>query len=231
MNLSCLCDLWTVVRKEWLEWFATFGACANVVIVVAVFGVLAPLTAGILWAESLLVQWLWIWMPLFVIIGPIADTFAGERERDTLEPLLASRLSERVIVLGKVVAAAAYGWGVLLLCVLASRVTVGILSGTLLSWAWLAELAFLAVLSLLAAGFSAIAGVLISMAAPTVRQAQQVLSVAMVVMALLTILLSVRLATTLPVVFGAGAMLAVVNLGLLGILLMASRRSQWLAHR
>lgn len=223
-------DLWTVVRKEWLEWFATRSARANIVGVVVVFGLVAPLTASLFWAESLLVQWLWIWLPLFVSIGPIADTFAGERERDTLEVLRASRLPEWAILLGKVVAAAAYGWGVLLICLVVGSFTVGIFSGTLAQFQWLAELALLAALGLLAAGFTATSGVLISMGAPTVRQAQQIMTVMMLVMSMLTILLSVRLAATLPVAFGAGMLLVVVDLGLLVVLLVVCRRSNWLVH-
>jgi len=230
MNTGMWGDLWTVVRKEWLEWFATRSARVEIVGAILIFGVLAPLTAGLFWAESLRVQWLWIWLPLFVSIGPIADTFAGERERDTLDVLRASRLSERAIVLGKVVAAAAYGWGILLICLLVGRLTVSILSGSLAHFQGLPELGLLVALGLLAAGFTATAGVLISLCAPTVRQAQQGMTIVMLIMSLLTILLSERLAATLPVAFGAGMLLAIVDLGLLGVLLVVCRRSAWLAH-
>ncbi len=45
----------------------------------------------------------------------ITDSIAGERERQTLETLLASRLPDRAIVLGKIIAVTLFGWGLLLL--------------------------------------------------------------------------------------------------------------------
>jgi ABC-type Na+ efflux pump permease subunit len=40
----------------------------------------------------------------------ITDSIAGERERQTLETLLASRLPDRAILLGKVAAITLLGW-------------------------------------------------------------------------------------------------------------------------
>ena len=53
----------------------------------------------------------------------IADSFAGERERHTLETLLASRLSDRAILFGKIAACIAYGWLMAMLCVLVGTIT------------------------------------------------------------------------------------------------------------
>ena len=36
---------------------------------------------------------MWMWFSLLLVINVVADSFAGERERHTLETLLASRLS------------------------------------------------------------------------------------------------------------------------------------------
>src|SRR5207247_1194445 len=61
-----------------------------------------------------------------VITTVIADSFAGERERHTLETLLASRLSDRAILFGKIAASIAYGWVIAMLCVLAGTITVNV---------------------------------------------------------------------------------------------------------
>ena len=93
-------------------------------VVVIIFGIFAPLIAGRLWLDYPIVQWLWSWLPLAMSAGMVADTFAGERERDTLEALLASRLPDRAIVLGKVAAVAVYGWAITLICWLAGWLSV-----------------------------------------------------------------------------------------------------------
>jgi ABC-2 type transport system permease protein len=55
---------------------------------------------------------------------------AGERERRTLETLLASRLDERAILFGKLLAARAYGWGLTLLSLLLGAASVSLAYGT-----------------------------------------------------------------------------------------------------
>ena len=72
---------------------------------IAVFGVFLPLQNGASWVTSPITMVYWAWMPLMLVTGVIADSFAGERERHTLETLLASRLPDRAILLGKVAAA------------------------------------------------------------------------------------------------------------------------------
>ena len=49
-------------------------------------------------------------IPLGLVIAVICDSFAGERERHTLETLLASRLPDSAILFGKMGAAMAFGW-------------------------------------------------------------------------------------------------------------------------
>src|SRR5258705_13563545 len=51
-------------------------------------------------------------LPFMILQSIIVDSFAGERERHTLETLLASRLSDRAILLGKFGAAVPYGLAV-----------------------------------------------------------------------------------------------------------------------
>jgi ABC-2 type transport system permease protein len=232
-------DVWTVMRKEWMEWMATPGCLVQPLVVVIIFGVVTPLFAGRLWLEYPIVQWLWSWLPLALSAGMVADTFAGERERDTLEALLASRLPDRAIVLGKVAAVATYGWAITLVCWLAGWIAVRMAQGA----AFLAAppgpaflLAWPLLLSGLAACFVAAVGVLISLRAQSVRQAQQMLSVAMLGTLLVIGLLAAELINLGMgheaglVLGGIAAVLALLDFIVLGLLLIRPQRSEWLIY-
>jgi ABC-2 type transport system permease protein len=118
-------------------------------------------------------------MPFLLVSSVVADSFAGERERHTLETLLATRLSDRSILIGKIIAALAYGWGLTIVSALLSLVTINVTygGGRLLLFPWKIGFGVIAI-SLLIAGMSAGLGVLISLRAATVRQAQQTFSLA-----------------------------------------------------
>jgi ABC-2 type transport system permease protein len=227
------------MRKEWMESIATPGCMIQPLVVVIMFGVFTPLLAGRLWLDYPIVQWLWSWMPLAMSAGMVADTFAGERERDTLEALLASRLPDRAIVLGKVTAVAAYGWSVTLICWLAGWIAVRLAfdaayasavpnPSLVLAWPF--------VLSGLAAWLVACVGVLISLRAQSVRQAQQLMSVAMLGMLLLVGLLAAELLNlgmedqTAFVLTGIAVVLAFFDVVLLATLLIRPQRSEWLIY-
>jgi ABC-2 type transport system permease protein len=125
-----------------------------------------------------------LWIPFSVIISFIGDAIAGERERHTLETLLASRISDRAILLGKVIVTVGYAWGMALVSLLLGLVLVNLLSGHR-TWAFYHPLdVFLEALalSLLSCVLGASAGVLISLRSATVRQAQQILSVGTLVL-------------------------------------------------
>lgn len=232
-------DVWTVMRKEWMEWMATPGWIIQPLVVVIIFGVFAPLVAGRLWLDYPIVQWLWSWLPLAMSAGLVADTFAGERERDTLEALLASRLPDRAIVLGKVAAVASYGWVVTLVCWLAGWITVRLAYDAAFSSAVphpTFVLAWPIVLSGLAAFLVACIGVLISLRAQSVRQAQQLMSVAMLGTLLLVGLLAAELLNlgmrdqAVVVLTGIAAALILLDAVLLATLLVRPQRSEWLIY-
>jgi ABC-2 type transport system permease protein len=180
-------DVWTVMWKEWkvllVRRDSVRGGILNLLIFVGVFGVFMPLQMGRDWVESPMTLVLSVWVPLFAVAGVVADSFAGERERHTLETLLASRLSDRAILFGKVGAAVAYGWGLTLISLLLGLVTVNLAQGQgeLLLYPPLISLSGM-MLSLLGAGLAAGAGVLVSLRASTLRQAQQTLSIALMLL-------------------------------------------------
>jgi ABC-2 type transport system permease protein len=91
------------------------GGWLGLVIFVAVFGILLPLQSGRGWVESPTGLAVWAWVPFLLVSSVVADSFAGERERHTLETLLASRLPDRAILFGKLATAVGYGWGFALL--------------------------------------------------------------------------------------------------------------------
>ena len=232
-------DVWTVMRKEWMEWLATPGFWLQPVVVVIIFGIFAPLIAGRLWLDYPIVQWLWSWLPLAMSAGMIADTFAGERERDTLEALLASRLPDRAIVLGKVAAVAVYGWAITLLCWLAGWLSVRLAYDAAFAAA-VPDLAFVLawplVLTALSACLVACLGVLISLRTASVRQAQQLMSVAMLGTLLIVGLLAAELLNlgmgnqAAAVMAGIAAVLALTDAILLAALLFRPQRSEWLIY-
>ena len=180
-------DLWTMMWKESKDLLFQGGwrAWIRPVLLVGILGVYLPLQFGPGWLElSPIEMYVILWIPFSVIISFIGDAIAGERERHTLETLLASRISDRAILLGKVIVTVGYAWGMALVSLLLGLVLVNLLSGHG-SWAFYHPLdVFLEALalSLLSCVLGASAGVLISLRSATVRQAQQILSVGTLVL-------------------------------------------------
>lgn len=192
-----IADIWTVMRKELRELLfqrssmrgAGRGGWLNLAIIAVVFGIFLPLQLGTDWVNSPIVLIYWAWVPLFLVSGVIADSFAGERERHTLETLLASRLSDQAILFGKIAAGIAYGCGLTFISLLLGVVTVNVTrwSGSVLFYP--ARIAAGGVvLSLFGAGLAATAGVLVSLRATSVRQAAQTMSLAIMILLFVPIL-------------------------------------------
>ena len=186
-------DVLTVAWKEWRELLQLGGSHRggrfSLVILVGVFGVLLPLQSGAEWVQSPATVYYWGWVPLMLVSGAVADSFAGERERHTLETLLASRLPDRAILLGKMAAAVAYGWGLVLAMLALSLVTVNLSarSGQVLMFPWRFAVGA-PLMALLGAGLAATAGALVSLRAQTVRQAAQTLNVGVLLLVFIPVL-------------------------------------------
>ena len=180
-------DVFTVAVKELREIF-TFGDVRgrskfSLLVLIVIFGIVIPLQNGRAWVSSPINIMVWAWMPFLWVSGIVADLFAGERERHTLEALLATRLSDQAILFGKLLAALAYGFILTWVIMLASLITINISygRGDLLFYPPQTTLAAL-VFSVLIAGLSASIGVLVSLRAGSVRQAQQMMSAGMLVL-------------------------------------------------
>ena len=180
-------DITTIIWKESREFISMRpglrGGWTGLLIILAVFGILIPLQSGIDWLSASTTVLMWAWLPFILVNSVVADSFAGERERHTLETLLASRLSDKAILVGKICSAIVYGWGITLIGILVALVTVNISnwSGKFLFFPPLIGLAIL-FLSFLVAWLAAGLGVMVSLRASSVRQAQQTLSVAFLVL-------------------------------------------------
>lgn len=173
-----IADIWTVIWKEWRELIFQRGNLRGIMLSllpsVMLFGIILPSQFGRFWVESPLPLGLWGWLPILPVTAVIADAFAGERERHTLETLLASPLSEQAILLGKVAAVVGYAWVLTLIILLVGLLTINFVDGNgeLLLYSVTTTLGGV-VLCLLTATLAASTGVLVSLRAATVRQAAQ----------------------------------------------------------
>jgi ABC-2 type transport system permease protein len=177
-------DFKAVVWKEWREVLLQHGSVKrwllNMLLLVGVIGIFMPLQFGRTTVDSLFLLF-WIWMPLLNTITMVADSIAGERERHTLETLLASRLTDRAIILGKITVIVAQAWVLMLVSAALAVVTVNSLhrEGELIFFP--APVAFgIIFLPLLASLLIAAIGVTASAHATTVRQAYQRMSIPLV---------------------------------------------------
>jgi ABC-2 type transport system permease protein len=183
-------DFITVLWKEWkeivLERSSSGAGSFRPLILVAVLGIFVPFRMGperYFRPEQLLLP---VFLSAFVITAVIADSFAGERERHTLETLLASRLSDRAILFGKIAASLAYGWLLSIAVMVVGAITVNVVNWKGQISLYHDEASWLIVLlgPPLMGGVVATAGVLVSLHATTVRQAQQTLAVGFMVLIL-----------------------------------------------
>lgn len=187
-------DVQPVVWKEWRELLRMSGsgraALGRHIFSVGIIGVLWPWQFGLPFVHSGLAVALAAVTALMYIAGVAPDTFAGERERHTLETLLASRLPDHAILLGKILALIQYGCAAALIMLIIGLITVNAIHGhgQLLLFSggqWLAFIVF----TPLAAGLMAAIGVHVSLRAKTVKQAQQMLSTAVLVVLFLPAIL------------------------------------------
>jgi len=217
--MKILADIFTVMWKENKELFrfhgkGTRGSFLGLVVFISVFGIFLPLQMGQKWVDSPVVLLFWVWVPLFLVSSVVADSFAGERERHTLETLLASRLSDRAILIGKILASMGYGIGLTLVSLALGLVTVNIAfaRGGFLFYPAIMCVGIILWIPL-GAGLTACAGVLVSLKASTVRQAQQTLSIA-IMLILLCPFLTYHI---LPDGWKQSIMLLVEDIGLPGL--------------
>jgi ABC-2 type transport system permease protein len=171
-------DLQTMIWKEWKELFLSGGRSdlLRPLLILGVLGIALPLSFSLRWIDldpaPVLVI---LYVPFMFVSSFIGNAIAGERERHTLETLLASRISDRAILLGKVLVVVGFTWGMTFCALLLGAIVVNWSQGQG-QWVFYRPInLFLVVLvmSLLTILLAATGGVLISLKSATVRQAAQ----------------------------------------------------------
>ncbi len=238
-------DILTIARKDLREMLLQGGtlrrSMRSLLIMFAVFGVVIPLQAGPALVESPFAILPFVALALLLTSSMVADGIAGERERHTLETLLASRLSDRAILVGKIVAAIVYGCGFMFAGALVGLVVVNVAhaGGGVLVYSPEA-LAILAGFGVLGAGLVACGGSLVALRAPTVRQAVQNMNLAIIVLMFAPIFalralpedVRVQLASTLAgldwptIAIGLAVVITVLDLLLLAAAMARFRRAR-----
>jgi ABC-2 type transport system permease protein len=186
-------DISTLIWKEWKEIFLqrsnSRGGVINLFLVVGIVGIFIPLQSGRYWFTNPVTMLIWAWLPIFLVLGMVTDAFAGERERHTLETLLASRLSDNAILFGKLGASVAYGWSMALVSMFLGAISVNLVfpEGGFAFYP-LANLLLGILLAFLGCLMIGLIGVLVSLRAPTARAAYQQLSIVMLIIYFVPIL-------------------------------------------
>jgi ABC-2 type transport system permease protein len=178
-------------------------------------------------------------LPALFVLPIVADTFAGERERHTLETLLATRLPDRAILFGKLGAVVFYALVLSAVSLVLGVITVNVAhpeARPLLAPAIIYARTLLEII-LVGTLLTGI-GILISLGSSTVRQAQQRFSMVLLVPVLIPAAISALPAslrepirmmlesgqlTPARLVFGA---LVLVNFVILTITMQRFRRAR-----
>ena len=180
-----IADIWTVMWKERKSLFRQQGSRVRILLTLLIPMIMVaiwfPWQMGPVWVEGYESLFSVI-APMMMVLLTVPDSFAGERERHTLSTLLASRLPDPAILFGKLAVSIGLGFGMMLIVLLLALLTVNAVhwDGHVMLYSYrvvLVDLAFSLVLSVLIAS----AGVLISLRASTVQEAQQMLGAVVMV--------------------------------------------------
>lgn len=239
-----IADIWTVIWKEWRELLFQRGNLRGIVLSllpsVVLFGILLPSQLGRFWVESAISLGFWGWLPMLPVTVVIADAFAGERERHTLETLLASPLSEQAILFGKVGAVVGYAWVLTLIILLVGLITVNFTHGDRVLLYPVTIMLGGMVLALLTATLMASSGVIVSLRSATVKQAAQQLAFASIALTWLplfgfsllptalqsSLMTSAQSLNTTQLFLTSLVVLTVLDIGLLWVAMARFKRSR-----
>lgn len=181
-------DILTVIWKERKGLLRFRGSRFRFLLVLmtpVLLAIVFPFQAGLDWVAEAPAVILAGIIPVVLVGTTIPESFAGERERHTLGTLLASRLPDRAILLGKVTVAVAFAWGVTVAVLLVALLVVNVThwQGNVILYTPPVALGSLALSFLMATLFASL-GVLISMRSQTVQEAAQFLMAVLLVPAM-----------------------------------------------
>ena len=178
-------DIFTILWKEFSETMKNRqgmrGGWTSYLLIVGVMGIFIPWQMGKTWLSDPRQLLYWSWMPILLALSQVTDSFAGERERRTLETLLSTRLSDQAILIGKLLAVVLYAWSMTLGSLVIGAVTINVAfpTGTIQFYPALNFITGL-LISFLAALLISSIGVLVSLKSSSVRQAYQRMSLVMI---------------------------------------------------
>jgi len=180
-------DTFTILRKEWLEFrdqlLRIRRGGFSAIVIVLLLGIVTPLQFGPEWLNSWVVMFYFPTLASSMASALIVDAIAGERERQTLESLLATRLPDAAILFGKMLAALSYGCAFVAVNAIAATLTLNIAFPQQAPLFFQPRFGTLLTLLTVAACLAQTGiGVFISLRATTVRQAQQTFGVIMLVL-------------------------------------------------
>jgi ABC-2 type transport system permease protein len=178
-------DILSVVWKERKSQFRVRGSRMRFLLMLfspLLLGTVFPITFGPDWLAQIPSLIIAAITSVILVAVMVPESIAGERERHTLETLLASRLPDRAILFGKLLVPLAVGWGASVVALLWSAVVVNVAH-------WEGEILFFTLpialgspaLSFLMALLTAGAGVFVSLKAATAQEAAQILTFAILI--------------------------------------------------
>lgn len=233
-------DVWLVCRKELAEVFWAPGArrpqSLAMLAQVGVFGVLIPYFQAPGWLqESLMLSIMFLLLPLMSAFAQTASSFAGERERKTLESLMATPLGVGALFFGKCLAVVIQSYGTVAASALASAVALNVWllnhgGNVPFSYSGPAWFALLAT-SLAVTLFAVSSGVLISLRSQSVRAAQSVTLVVSILAILPLMLGVVKVAIGWRFLLPATGILLAVDAAVAGIAVVQFGRAATRAAR
>ncbi len=168
-------DILTIMRKEWREILNASGSGSSTRTNVAVGTAMLIFCVGlaVLMPSDVIAHPAVLsvtTIPYIIILAAVVDSFPGERERHTLETLLASAIPDEALLLGKILASVVWSWVFVLLILAAVLIGANVKNyPTMYPPSTLVAALIATPLSLVL--FST-AGVLVCMKLPTVRAAQ-----------------------------------------------------------
>lgn len=174
MIADIMAVLWKELRIILWDKGSLVRGLRSVALALAIFGIVLPWQFGRELIDSPAALAIWIWVPCLMATSVVADAFAGERERHTLETLLAMPLGDAAIFIGKFVAAVLYGWSFTVIASLVAACAVNVLHPDEAP-VFYAPAAFIGVIvfGLLVTALFVSAGILLALRSPTVRQASR----------------------------------------------------------
>lgn len=176
-----------MIWKEWKEMLwqrdrSRMDAILRATVTVVVFAILVW-RVGLAFVDRPSLLLLPAFILVFCVIAIVADSFAGERERHTLETLLASQLSDDAILFGKIGSAVLLVWGLMFLMLVLGLAEINLVrsAGGILILPLHRVVSVLGFTFLFCLFISCV-GVFVSLRTSTVRQAMQVLNIGFMVL-------------------------------------------------